>query len=340
MQVPAMPHQIGKGAWLSLLEDQLNGDDERARQAHDRLSAGDPLTDATFLDEHALDDDPSWPTARRRRHHLARDWFGRGLSGSHPETFEAAIERQLPRQARAGFRDAVVASRQEIWPRERDRILHLAHRAIDAGLDRPFPTTGFWQGYHGDVEEVVRVTLRCALEVSFGVARLGQRPGPGHGRLPIELLWLCPMRWVEGWVTWRYDPGSGLGQVTVLLATPGTGQPLLERPLDGDGAVEPAGPLARASAEGERPAQLPRTPPPDPVATRSPRGMWVVGHDDQVPLPLVPGCGAGTAGREPATSYVGAGPVRVVSPSEGSGGTHPDGRVLGGGPSGPACDAG
>jgi hypothetical protein len=81
--------------------------------------------------------------------------------------------------------------------------------------------TGYWRGYHGDVESVLRQTMVRAVEVALGIDG-GQGVSDRTRHWPVEVFWACPHPWVEGWVTWRSDPDDpAVGQVTVVFATPG-----------------------------------------------------------------------------------------------------------------------
>jgi len=145
--------------------------------------------------------------------------------------------------------------------------------ALDKDDPRP---TGYWIGYYGSVESILRETLIRAVEVSLGIEHL--QPVPlRHGvlspprRWPIEMFWKCSNPWYEGWVTWRRQrlggsvPVSGAGpqietgQVTVVLASPGDNRNRLIH--DSTAPPNPWGPdmvnPARASTD---------------------QGMWVVSH--------------------------------------------------------------
>ncbi|MGH9137434.1 MAG: hypothetical protein ACRD0G_10365 [Acidimicrobiales bacterium] len=318
-----MPYHLEKGAWLTLLEDYVNGSGARALAALRALRTTTPLTELDFVASPALDGDPDYPTLDARRGHLARDWFGREPDGTS-SSFIDAVRALLPDDsARADF-DARVEPQPED---PRQAALAIGDAAIRAGLSVPFPNTGFWHRYHGDVEGIVRATLECALEVAFGVDRETEPNERAiDSRLPIEIFWKCPQRWFEGWVTWRYDRDTGAGQVTVLLATPGSGRPVLERPLAGQDARLADGP----DAEGQPPSELPATPSPLRGANAASKGMWVVSHRDHVLLPNLPASRASRAGQWLLPSfgpaYVGVGSVEIVSPSEADGGVAPFGR--------------
>jgi hypothetical protein len=179
------------------------------------------------------------------------------------------------------------------------------------------PTTGYWQGYYGDVEGILRSTLCRALEVSLGLPHEpGKTTGLAANRFwPIEFWWKCGQGWWEGWVTWRNNahaaanPSSQTGQVTVIFATPGTGHQVLEDPTRG--------------------RKLPDFMK-DPTSTATPapgeryQGSWVVTHNVQkrqwvrttegtpfsvLPLPMW------------GTGYIGTGDIVTVQPCFADGGT-------------------
>lgn len=324
--MPGMPYHLEKGPWLSVLEDFLNGERGRAVDALHQLREarlrGISLTDLPFLATRALDGDPDYATVDLRQGHLRRDWFG--LDG--PSRFVDALVAELPADVRAAVESAAPSSddeRAEAVQAFAEKVLQAGGAAVPA-----WPSTGFWYQYHGDVEGIVRETLIRAIEVSLGLDHDEKPDGDGPARaLPIELFWKCPQRWLEGWVTWRWDEEHGTGQVTVVLATPGSGKPVLENPDLGDGAERAITTRAVPSSE------IPRGPAPsDPARNpeQSAKGMWVITHAEHAQLPTRAaelGTPSG-AWRVPAfgPTYVGIGPVVCVQPSEGDGGVRPFGR--------------
>jgi hypothetical protein len=193
---------------------------------------------------------------------------------------------------------------------------------------RNWPVTGFWVQYFGDVEEIVRQTLIRTIEVSLGLEHGEEVPATGPRRqLPIELFWKCPQRWFEGWVTWRWDESHGTGQVTSMFATPGSGKPVLQNPLDGDGAIEPQ---TWTTAE-LLPAPIGPPPSAGPRGWRgAPKGMWVITHRHHLEMPDLPDHFPSAKGDwaipEFGPTYVGLCDVVCVEPSERDGGTKPFGR--------------
>lgn len=166
------------------------------------------------------------------------------------------------------------------------------------------PTTGFWQGWHGDCEGVLRLTLIRALEVSLGVPH-GQPPAGGGQHWPIELFWRCPIPWFEGWVTWRTSrAGPTGGQVTVLLSTPSHGHPLKNTPLRSKVPPDPD------YAE-------------DPPTAAGPQGSWVVSqryHRPRVTVLSLPSPQGTWTFPTLGLAYRSEGAPVTVSPAEWEGG--------------------
>ena len=130
----------------------------------------------------------------------------------------------------------------------------------------PDEPTGYWVGYRGDVEGVLREGLIRAIEVSQGVTHDAD-PSTGTRLWPIQVHWKCPNPYFEVWVSWRRrdDTPTG-GQVDVLLATPPDKfNRLTDRPRF------PPGPPAGVAA-----VQTPLAEPTDATASQ---GMWLVAHE-------------------------------------------------------------
>jgi hypothetical protein len=180
------------------------------------------------------------------------------------------------------------------------------------------PTTGYWQQYYGDVEKIVRETLIRAIEVSLGLDYGEKTPSSGQAtkrHWPVELWWKCGQGWFEGWVTWHNDqhenraPARDAGQVTVVLATPGTGYQVLVDPTMGRHLphfeVDP--PNTRRPGPGERF-----------------QGSWVVTHNVHDERAMLTSASADEGQlRWPVfgTGYVGTKRVLCVQPSWADGGT-------------------
>ena len=333
-----MPYHLEKGPWLTVLEDYLNAEDGRSldflRQLRATRTQG-RISDLDFIASPALNqagegrDDVQ---ERARRAHLEIDWFGG--ADSRLGFVEATLRRlpaevvtlltdrgQVPDQAPttaaalSDFGAAVIAAVQDV---------------PGARLDR-WPSTGFWFQYHGDVHGILRETLIRAIEVSLGLDNDEEPSGPPERRMPIELFWKCPQRWVEGWVTWRWERANSIGQVTVLLATPGVGKPILDNPTKGRDARLPTGSTLPGGEEAPGAHLVGPGPTPGQVE-QYPKGMWVVSHTEHAQLPATPQSGPSGAGQwGPPTfgpSCVGVGDLVVVQPAESEGGVDPFGRAF------------
>ncbi len=142
--------------------------------------------------------------------------------------------------------------------------------ASGAWLDQPGFTgqgTGYWVGYYGDVEPVLREGVIRAIEASLGIAH-GASPDDAPRSWPIEINWKCPNPYFEVWVTWRRHraadgPNKETGHVTMMIATP----PDKVNRLCTQPEFPPDPPLAR------RVNPLPAPGPP--VASQ---GMWLIAH--------------------------------------------------------------
>jgi hypothetical protein len=134
-------------------------------------------------------------------------------------------------------------------------------------------TTGYWVGYRGDVEPVLREGLLRAVEVSLGITRQDD-PNVAVRAWPIEVQWKCPNPWFEVWVTWRRQgSGPGDGRVTLMIATPPDRSNRLvtevrRPPPDANGQHSVTVPLEK------------------PVSADAAQGMWVVSHESHVPFIL------------------------------------------------------
>lgn len=202
----------------------------------------------------------------------------------------------------------------------------------------PGTPTGYWVGYQGDVEPVLREGFVRAVEVSLGIGSGEAADGGGRAEpWPVQLDWKCPNPYFEVWVTWRRhrgDPKGGPdeaeGQVNILIATPpDTSNRLTTRPL------QPPAP----------PPGVPAEPILAPAEATASQGMWLIAHDHHVPhtVDRVVDVTAGEvvdalvdqpsalvglpAGRwiipSPSTFWEDRGPVVVVAPPSYAGGADP-----------------
>jgi hypothetical protein len=302
-----MPYHYEKGPFLSILEDDLNGTTAHLVTQLDLLRGGS-LANASFFQQPQIA--TAWakveaapPTALAD--HVFTHWFG--STGSFPsytpQPSGPLTTGQLP-----------PASGPQ--------------------------TTGFWSRYYGDVEGIVRLSLRRAVEVALGVDTTSNAPvGPGEVRRqwPIEVFWVCGLDRFEGYVMWRCDPGTGGGQVNLVFVTPPTpdvyyddlvtpGRPGVKLPAIGPantltGKASPVSSVFTASAV-------------DPADVDAMQGMWLVSPAKHRRCAVIGSAGtflgqflpaiAGLVG-SPSTVTVAYGTVGTFVPAFGDGGVLPFG---------------
>jgi hypothetical protein len=81
-----------------------------------------------------------------------------------------------------------------------------------------FPT-GFWKGYQGDPEKILREGLERAIETSLGID-YGADPIVPTRNLPIDIEWVCQGPFFQCWVTWQRSPKAASGRVSLMISTP------------------------------------------------------------------------------------------------------------------------
>src|SRR4051794_29892342 len=82
-----------------------------------------------------------------------------------------------------------------------------------------FPT-GFWTGYQGDTEHILRDAMACAIEVSFDLAPGDAIPAAPSRCWPIDIYWICQGPWFQCWVLWRRSNATNQGgHVTFVITT-------------------------------------------------------------------------------------------------------------------------
>ena len=187
------------------------------------------------------------------------------------------------------------------------------------------PQTGYWLGYYGDVDAIVRQTFTRVLEVALGVDHDPDPAAPivPTRRWPVAFLWKCGQSWFEGWITWhRRGSGPADGAVTVIWCTPSVeGSIVLDSPLAGRNLPE-----FRVDPENTQTGAPWSTDPPAEAA----QGMWVVTHEKNKPYP---GVTVTTTLGTPSGQWPSPMPGRVraegrvvtVAPSMADGGVLPDG---------------
>jgi hypothetical protein len=183
-------------------------------------------------------------------------------------------------------------------------------------------TTGWWEGWKGRPEDILREAIIRALEVSFGIEHDAPPPATSTGALcSIDVYWICQGPWFQCWVTWNK---TSTGHVALIITTP----PPSEHPLKS--------PLLRVGSKAERPeyaSDPPTTTPRGGDGRPQPNGkhgMWVVGHQDYVKQLVL------TVSETPRGRAVTGQTIRwvptpdesvvTVSPSESEGGVLADGR--------------
>lgn len=283
----SMPYTLEKGPYWSVIESYVNDDRDRAVEALAQLEAGASLADLPALASTTLDLPPDHPL--------------------HDGQGTADRRRHHVRQHWFGHRppeDGQGWSDQD---------------AYDPATN---PTTGFWNDWYGDAEEILRTTLVRALRISLGVDQATEVERRRHW--PIELLWLCPQPFFEGWITWRrleLTAERDLGVVTVLVSTPGHGSPLKATPLRGEDDVPPA--LQHLADEQGEPYWARSGYETDPSGPVDDRGMWVVSQrlhrQDDLDVPIGPVAEHGTVTLR-LLHHRSEGAVVVVRPAEGEGG--------------------
>jgi hypothetical protein len=154
-------------------------------------------------------------------------------------------------------------------PDERVRILNECWFGMTQGagkwLKQPNAVpTGFWNGYQGDPEAILRAALIRAVEVSLGVDH-GADPVVRTRAWPIALTWICQGPFFQCWVSWREEPGGTGGHVALTITSPAAeGLPLKPK-------------ITRTNVKPEY------AHPPAVNAWTAERGMWVLGHEDYMP---------------------------------------------------------
>jgi len=313
-----MPYHLEKGPYLTVLEAQFNLSADHLRTEANRLIRGDPQDTTDFYKCNAITAFPGAPPPDPKtalRDHIYADWFG--FSGN-PPTIPQALS--------------------------------------NCALLQSFPQqTGYWIGYHGDVEQIVRVTLARAAEVALGVNHTTW-PTPGSGpaaqitsgdvrrHWPTEFFWVCGSDRFEGYVTWRCHLPTQTGQVTVVFVTPAT-KDQVYNDLTGKAkqyphtTIDASGPApSRMNALAALFEQVVRllTRPLDRDAMQ---GIWLVTHTSHdrksassvaptssgaigMPPTLIP---PGTSNAAPTSLLVGCGDVNTFVPEFRDGGVTPFG---------------
>jgi len=298
-----MPYHLEKGPYLTVLETQFNSDTDDLMAQANRLINNDPQFETAFYDCPAISQvgplKGKTPAEAKQllQDHIYNHWFG--WTGNAPNYTKQVLTASCSLPA---------------YPQQ----------------------TGYWQGYHGDVEKIVRTTLMRAAEVALGVDHKTPppiKPTDRRRHWPVEFFWVCGTDRFEGYVTWRSHLPSGRGQVTVVFVTPPTKDPVFD---DLSSQSTYPGTTVAVNAAPAR---------PDPFVVKPPRkndamqGIWLVTHTRHqrhavvAPAPTpsrqvtIPGVlltsGPGSAVSSSLT--VGCGEVDTFVPEFGDGGAEPFG---------------
>lgn len=290
---------------------------------------------------------------------LANEWFGAFQADTPasqrdilrgPGGFEQQLRALLAERPTDLF-DTALAGRHA---NESERVLAISRAAVEAGLSDPFPSIGRWRNFFGDVEQIVRLTVRSAIELALGIGPHDPIESPGNPVLPIEVFWTRPHPWFEGWVLGRDHRATNeartgpCGSVTIVFATPPTGTAIIPDPASNFGSPRPtdlsdAGdrevlalperevtaltrPTDTASASAPS-ADIHLRPPEPDRPLLAPRAMLRICHQDHVVLPPINSRRECASGEwivpEPGGAYVGVGPIRAVHRPTIAGGLNP-----------------
>ena len=195
-------------------------------------------------------------------------------------------------------------------------------------------TTGYWIGYKGDVEDIVRGALAWALELAL--AKGGNAVGAPW---PIELFWKCPTPWFEAWVAVRPGADESSGSVTVTFMSPSHHGAIVARsPIATSPVASPPGcshPIPSTQDDYELLGQHPHPVKHRPrVAATSRRyATWVVSQEEHdiegIPPDMFTAIAAefGELRIPQLARWTGVGNVVVVAPSMAAGGVKHNGGV-------------
>lgn len=142
---------------------------------------------------------------------------------------------------------------------------------------RRLTTSGWWMGWRGDAEQIVRVGLRRVLYASAGVPwgtpASGFTAAMDAPRWPVDFRWVCGGHRFEFWLEWGPPTtvrGRGRSRIQATLLTPGAAT----APLAEDWRKMPSPSDVQAADPG---AGFPAPASGTPIGSGS-RTMAVVGH--------------------------------------------------------------
>jgi hypothetical protein len=200
-------------------------------------------------------------------------------------------------------------------------------------------TTGFWHGYQGDVESIVRNALIWAIELALGIPHEGDVKDCRRRPWLLELSWVCGIHWFETWVSVRpVEPVSpakkaGRSVVSVMFLTPSHRGSTVATSQIAE-SEKAAGPIPGSFVPSTQndyqvlePAPLRGAPAPRVPAHHRQYATWVVSSYDHH-REVIPGVDENTAqdmdlgvlGMAQFGRYRGEGPTTLVSPSLPGGG--------------------
>jgi hypothetical protein len=207
----------------------------------------------------------------------------------------------------------------------------------------PKPTTGYWIGYQGDVNRIVRRAFAWAVELALGT---GSDDRADAAPWPIELFWKCPAPWFEAWVVSRRQQSTTSGLVTLILVSPSHRAAVVaDSPIAHSATASPPGakhPVPSFEDDYELLDQHPHPKPNRPrvaPATNRDTATWVVSQERHN---IFGNIGERDLARQVNTalralfgewsipqlaSWAGEGEVVVVAPSMAAGGVKHDGAV-------------
>ncbi len=284
-----MPYHLERGPWFYAIDEMLNDDDKLSEVIeHLATPGGLPQVMAkyvTWIEDDGLD-------PKTREHHLKRHWFGYSPKGAAPVSFTEWLR----------------ASGHPPASNSQGDVEYAVGELLQSGSPPAgWPTTGWWTGYHGDTEEIVRITLHQAAQISRGrelttAANLKDPPR----KLPVMAVWTCGQMWFEGWLVSRiFDDDRGI--VTLHFNTPGMGDMPDMTPSSVEGAtVDPPNPGSKDVANP--------VPPADQTGLGSDI-VWVITHHSHVALPALK--------PDDGTTIAGIGDITIVQPAYRLGGPRP-----------------
>ena len=279
--MPQMPYFVEKGVLFSVVDSYF---DNRANKISflQHLRTGGNLWDGGALDQSELPAETGVADTAAVRAHVHDHWVG---------TSTWAVLKPL-------------------WD---------AWAAAPAGTPQPVgAAVGWWLGWVGDVDAIMRQTFVRAIEVSLGIAS-GASPVNSPRNWPIDFMFVCAAPIFQSFLTWReHGPAKKAGQVSVMVSTP-----MFELPPP---AVHVGLYPGALPAADRRTGEYKLNPGTNSADVLVPRGFWVIGHESLVghAPPSTALNPVGSWAMDPM--HISEGPVVTVRPLELDGGTRSIGR--------------